>query len=128
MDIDHAEHKRDLRLRKRCLQILHAARVRPESGWMTGRFVYDCVDGALPGGQRFESDEHLLGLLRDLISAGYVEERDDRTREWQHPSLDWTSYRITNLGTALVLEAVDPDPLVEDSRLRKPAPRRGRGG
>ena len=123
MDIDQAEHKRDRRLRKRLLQVLNAARVRPEFGWASGRFIYDIVDGAIPGGQRFEGDEHMLGLMRDLVSAGYVEERDDRTRTWQPYGVDYLSYRVTNLGTALVLEAIDPDPLVEDSRVR-----RGGGG
>ncbi len=123
MDIDQAEHRRDKRLRKRLLQVLNAARIRPEQGWAGGRFIFDVVDGALPGGQRFEGDDHLLGLMRDLVAAGYVEERDDRTRVWHPHTLDYLSYRITNLGTALVLEAIDPDPLVEDSRVQKP----GRG-
>ena len=116
---EHAERLRDLRLRRRILQVLHAARVRPEFGWAGGRFIYDIVDGALPGGQRFNGDEHMLGLMRDLVAGGYVEERDDRTRNWQSLGVDYISYRITNLGTALVLEAVDPDPLVEDTRMRR---------
>lgn len=119
MEFELADRKRDLRLRKRVLQVLHAARVRPEFGWVTGRFIYDVVDGALPGGQRFEADEHLLGLLRDLIDAGYVEERDDRTRTWQRYGLDCLSYRVTPRGTALVLEQIEPNPLVEDRRVRK---------
>jgi hypothetical protein len=120
MDTDHAEHRRDQRLRKRLLQVLNAARVRPEFGWANGRFIFDIVDGAVPGGQRFESDEHMLGLMRDLVAGGYVEERDDRTHTWQAYGLDHLSYRVTNLGTALVLEAIDPDPLVEDTRFRTP--------
>ena len=118
MNTDQAEHRRDQRLRKRLLQVLNAARVRPDFGWASGRFIYDIVDGALPGGQRFESDEHMLGLMRDLVAGGYVEERDDRTHNWQTLGVDYISYRITNLGTALVLEAVDPDPLVEDTRVK----------
>jgi hypothetical protein len=125
VDLDQANRKRDLRLRKRILQLLDAAKVRPESGWASGRFIYDLVDGALPGGQRFDGDDHALGLLRDLISAGYVEERDDRTRRWQTAGLDWTSYRITSEGTALITQAVDPNPLVEDDR--RPAGRRVKG-
>src|SRR5215203_4438449 len=127
MNTDQAEHRRDQRLRKRLLQVLNAARVRPDFGWAGGRFIYDIVDGALPGGQRFDSDEHMLGLMRDLVAGGYVEERDDRTHNWQTLGVDFISYRVTNLGTALVLEAVDPDPLVEDSRIRHrgtEAPRR----
>ena len=118
MNTDQAEHRRDQRLRKRLLQVLNAARVRPDFGWAGGRVIYDIGDGALPGGQRFDSDQHMLGLMRDLAAGGYVEERDDRTHNWQTLGVDYTSYRITNLGTALVLEAVDPDPLVEDSRMR----------
>jgi hypothetical protein len=120
MNFDQAEHKRDRRLRKRLLQVLNAAKVRPDRGWAGGRFIFDIVDGAIPGGQRFDSDEHMLGLMRDLIAGGYVEERDDRAYTWQGHGVDYVSYRVTSLGTALVLEAVDPDPLVEDSRL-KPA-------
>ena len=118
-DIDHANHRRDRRLRRRILQMLDAAKVRPDNGWCSGRFVYDVVDGALPGAQRFESDDHLAALLRDLVAAGYAEERDDRTREWERRSMDLTSYRITSRGTALVTEAIDPDPLIEDDRRRR---------
>ncbi len=54
MDIETANRKRDRRLRRRLLQVLDAAKVRPESGWASGRFIYDIVDGALPGGPEFE--------------------------------------------------------------------------
>src|SRR3954468_22239759 len=125
MNPDYAEHKRDRRLRKRILQALHAARVRPQAGWMSGRFLYDLVDGALPGGQRFDSDLHLLGLARDLVNAGYAQERDDRLRPNEPFSLDTLSFRVTSQGTALALEAIEPDPLIEDSR--SPQPRVVRG-
>jgi len=125
--IDRAEHRRDRRLRRRVLQVLGAARVRPEFGWATGRFVFDLVDGALPGGEAFGDDSHMLALARDLVSAGYVEERDDRRYEWQQPGLDTTSYRITHHGTALLAECIDPDPLIEHPRL-SPARERRTGG
>src|SRR4051794_39480027 len=76
MNTETATRKRDQRLRRRLLQVMDAAKVRPESGWVTGRFVFDVVDGALPGGQQFDSDDHCTALFRDLISSGYVEERD----------------------------------------------------
>ena len=126
--IDRAEHRRDRRLRRRVLQVLGAARVRPEFGWATGRFVYDLVDGALPGGETFDGDDHLLALVRDLASAGYLQERDDRRYEWQQPGLDTTSYRITHHGTALLAECIDPDPLIEDPRLSPAREREGRSG
>jgi hypothetical protein len=118
IDIELAHHKRDRRLRRRVLLLLNATRVSPESGWCGGQFLLDVVDTALPVGQGFEDESHLLGLLRDLISAKYVEERDDRTRTSQRPALEFTSFRITSKGTALVTEAIEPDPLVEDGRRR----------
>jgi hypothetical protein len=119
MNTTYAEHRRDSRLRKRLLQGLYVVRVRPESGWVNGRFLFDLVDGALPGGERFESDVHLLGLLRDLVNSRYAEERDDRRQHTDVFGLDAVSFRITAAGTAIALEAVEPDPLVEDSRLRR---------
>ncbi len=118
MNTETANRKRDQRLRRRLLQVLDAAKVRPESGWVSGRFVYDVVDGALPGGQAFESDDHFTALARDLVSSGYAEERDDRRYRWQRPALDTTSYRITAKGTLLLAEELPVDGLVEDERRR----------
>ena len=95
---------------------MDAAKVRPESGWASGRFIFDVVDGALPGGQEFESDDHFAALMRDLISAGYVEERDDRRYRWQRQTIDATSYRISAKGTLLLAEELPVDGLVEDER------------
>jgi hypothetical protein len=118
MNTDTANRRRDQRLRKRLLQVLDAAKVRPESGWANGRFLYDVVDGALPGGQEFESDDHFAALVRDLVAAGYVEERDDRRYQRERQSIDSTSYRVTAKGTLLLVEEVPVDPLVEDGRRR----------
>ena len=101
---------------------MDAAKVRPESGWVSGRFVYDVVDGALPGGQQFESDDHFAALMRDLVGSGYAEDRDDRLYRWQRHSIDLTSYRVTPKGTQLLVEEIPVDPLVEDER-RRCAPR-----
>ena len=119
MNTEIANRKRDQRLSKRLLQVMDAAKIRPESGWASGRFIYDVVDGALPGGQEFESDDHFAALMRDLISSGYVEERDDRRYQWQRQTIDATSYRITAKGTLLLAEELPVDPLVEDARCRK---------
>ena len=119
MQLDHANQQRDLRLRRRILLVLHAARVRPKYGWLSGRFLYDLIDGVQPGGQRFAGDDHLTALLRDLVAAGHAEERDDRWKAYQPASLDFTSYRITHRGTALIEQQVDPDPLVADDRVRR---------
>ena len=119
MNTETAYRRRDQRLRRRLLRVMDAAKVRPESGWVSGRFVYDVVDGALPGGQQFESDDHFAGLMRDLISSGYVEERDDRIYRSQPAGIDFTSYRITAKGTLLLVEELPVDPLVEDARRRR---------
>ena len=118
MNLETATRRRDQRLRRRLLQVMDAAKVRPESGWVSGRFVYDVVDGALPGGQEFDSDDHFAALMRDLISSGYVEERDDRKYRSQRQCIDFTSYRVTAKGTALLAEELPVDPLVEDVRRR----------
>ena len=119
MTIETANRRRDQRLRKRLLQVLDAAKIRPESGWIGGRFVFDVVDGALPGGQEFESDDHFAALMRDLISGAYVEERDDRLYRWQRQAIDTTSYRITAKGTLLLAEELPVDGLVEDARIKR---------
>ena len=119
MNVETATKRRDQRLRKRLLQVLDAAKVRPESGWASGRFLYDVVDGALPGGQEFESDDHFAALARDLVASGYVEDRDDRRYRWQRQSIDSTSYRITARGTLLLAEELPVDGLVEDGRRKK---------
>jgi hypothetical protein len=123
MHPETAHRKRDLRLRRRLLMLMHAARVRPEQGWATGRFLVDVADGALPGPACFEDDAHAIGLLHDLVAGGYAERRDDRRRRRQPEGLDFTSYRITHKGVALVEEHIEPDPLIEDDRMRR-APRR----
>jgi hypothetical protein len=125
MHLEHAERKRDLRLRRRILQLLHAARVHEHGGWASGRFVVDVIDGATTPAGSFGDDAHAAGLLRDLVAGGYVEQRDDRAKGYQPRSLDFISFRITHRGTALVEEQIDPDPLVEDDRVRTTAPRRG---
>ena len=105
--------RRDQRLRKRILQVLDAAKVSPTSGWASGRFVYDVIDASMP---HFDSDDHFAGLVRDLIGAAYVEERDDRIYRNQRRDIELTSYRITPKGTLLLSEDLPVDPLVEDAR------------
>lgn len=105
--------RRDQRLRKRLLQVMDAAKVHPESGWVSGRFVYDVIDASMP---HFTGDDHFAGLVRDLIGAGYVEERDDRRYRAQRQCIDLTSYRITPKGTLLLSEDLPVDPLIEDAR------------
>lgn len=117
MHLEHAERKRDLRLRRRLLMLLHAARIRPDQGWAGGRFLVDIVEGAMPEQQCFTDDAHVLALLHDLVAGAYVERRDDRCKKHQPETLDFTSYRITHKGVALVEQQIDPDPLVDDDRL-----------
>lgn len=112
-----AYQQRDRRLRRRLLRILHDCRANEEQGWITGRFAKDLIDGFAPRGERADSDQHLLAMLRDLVAGGYAEERDDREHKWQSWSLDFLSFRVTAKGNALITESVDADPIIEDDRL-----------
>ena len=127
MHTEHAERKRDLRLRRLILRLMHAARVGPGNGWMSGRFVVDTVDGiGHATDATFADDAHAAALIHDLVAGGYAEQRDERTRTYQKPCpMVHTSYRITHKGTALVEEQIDPDPLVEDHRVRRTRADRG---
>jgi hypothetical protein len=120
MQLEHAERKRDLRLRRRILQVLHAARVGGGGqGWCGGRFLVDVIDTTLSPSQCFSDDAHASALLRDVVAGGYAEQRDDRHNKRQPAGLEMTSYRITHRGTALVEQQVEADPLVEDDRVSR---------
>ena len=126
MHLEHAEHRRDLRLRRRLLQLMHAARIRPDQGWVGGRFIVDVVAGAVAPMTGFTDDDHAAALLHDLVAGGYAERRDERTKRGQPANLDFTSYRITYRGIALVEQQIERDPLVDDDRAARGAAGRER--
>lgn len=121
MDFDAAKRRQEKRLRRRLLAVLDASRGHTAGGWVGGRFVFETVDAAIPQGAGFDGDGHAANLLRDLVSAGYAEIRDDRRYQWQREGLDHCSFRVTAKGTALLAEELPVDGLIDDPRLRKEA-------
>ena len=120
MEFEEANRRKDKRLRRRLLAVLDASRSQTAGGWVGGRFLFEMVDAAFPGGA-FDGDRHAANLLHDLVAGGYAEHRDDRRYTWQREGLDHGSYRVTAKGTSLLAEEVPVDGLIEDARIRKDA-------
>jgi hypothetical protein len=116
VNINPATIKRDKRLRRRLLDALYTQR---GNGHCTGRFLLDALQMYLPPGDRFQSDAHILALLVDLVSKGYVAERDDRERHTDPNTIDYRSYVITGHGVSLIEQSIAADPDIEDDRIIK---------
>lgn len=116
MDFDAANLKRDRRLRRRLLQTLHAVRVSPRGG-LHGRRLIEIVEATLSPGELFESDDHAIGLLKDLEAKGYATLADERKYpQRQRYSLDWLFAAVTDRGSMLIRETMARDPDVADAR------------
>jgi hypothetical protein len=114
-----ARVQRDMRLRRRLLEVLHAQRGNDADGWVSGRFLLDVLQGWGGIDQRFESEQHMVSLLQDLKLADLAHARDDRERVTEELTIDVRSWRIAPLGCALMEEAIPPHELVADERIRK---------
>jgi len=107
----HAQRATDRRLRRDILRLIESGK---PAGGLRGRFICDVI--AQTTHEPPADDAALLGLLRDLVGGGYVTETDLRKYKADRLSLDTLLYTITHKGTALLAEAIDPDPLIEDPR------------
>lgn len=116
-DFEVVKLERDKRLRRTMLTALKLALPTSPNKGLSGRALRDAVDCSTESGDRTESDEHALCLMREMTSKGYFEERDLRTRKRQIESLDFLFYVITAKGIDLWNEAIGPDPLVYDDRI-----------
>lgn len=103
--------KRDLRLRRRILEALDAARA---GGGLRGRMLADILVD-LPDG--LDSDDHLLALLADLQCLNLVVVTDLRKYRDQFWTLDLRQVQITAKGTGLLAEREPVCGLVEDRRI-----------
>jgi len=103
--------KQNKRLRRHVLQLADAAKA---SGGLRGRMLMDILADE-PAGP--EDDQALMGLCRDLVNAGFLEEKDLRKRVGDRHGLDYLFYSITAMGTSLLAEGIPPHPLVEDERI-----------
>ncbi len=116
-DFDHVRRMRDKRLRRSLLSVLHGARGGERDGRVGGRTLHELAGYALPPSEQPEDEPHTLQLLRDLVRGGYATEHDVRTRKWQKFELSVLEFAITAHGAALIEEAIDPDPMIDDERI-----------
>ena len=111
-----ANRQRDRVLRRNMLRTLHNARIVPMGG-LSGTALRREVEAITAASDQFEDEAHVIGLGRDLVNKGLVEETDQRTRKTQRFGLEFLFYRVTAKGSGLVNETLPPDPDVEDERL-----------
>ena len=115
LDMDAAERERDKRIRRRMLFVLHEARSSPKNG-LHARLLCDVLRRSMAHGQSITDDGHAMGLIRDLVNAGYVTETRLERRRGQEHGIDTMFVQITAKGSQLWLEQIPPDPLVDDNR------------
>lgn len=115
----YATRRRDARLRHALLEMLHKSRSNEDGGWVTARFLQDVL-GYMPLSDRPDTEDQLLGLLRDLVGRGYADERDEREYQDEPFSLATLSFRISGQGVGFVAGAEPADPMIEDGRRPRP--------
>src|SRR5260221_5144105 len=113
---EHASRERDGRLRRRLLAALFECRTSP-SGWTGALKLRDMADSVAADDQRFQTEQHCVALLRDLAIKRLAEERRKSQKRGQVFGLRHLKYRIRAAGLDLHLEAVPPDPLIDDDRV-----------
>lgn len=111
-----AQRSRHARIRWELLRAMHGSRTNQHGGWATGRYLLEVV-AYLGGDFRVESDDEGLGLLQDLVAAGYARSEDNREDRAQVYGLDHLTFRIEAKGIAFVNRAAPPDAMVDDGRI-----------
>lgn len=109
---------RERRIRRQFLTHANAERGNASGGWVTVRFLVEVLQASTIQETAPDSDDHAADLVRDLVSAGLLTERDDREFTSEPFRLDTWSVRVTADATALLSFAADPHPLIEDPRPR----------
>jgi hypothetical protein len=107
---------RDRRLRKHLLKAVYECRISP-SGWASAPTLYQSADEIPSESERFEDERHCIGLLRDLVIKGLIEERQTTRKPCEAFSLLHLEYRILARGLSLHLESVPLDPDIDDGRI-----------
>lgn len=105
------------RARHAILVVLDAQKINEHGGWVTGRFLSDIVGKPLTSASPRLDDEQMLGLLRDLIAAGYIDEEDNREDHSQPFGLDYLTYKATDKGLGFVRRTEPADPDIDDGRI-----------
>lgn len=110
----------DAQIRRRMLTYLNSSRGNAYGGLVTGRYVLELLQMSTDQNRVPSSDDHAADLLRDLVSSGYAEERDDRESPADDFRLDTWSVRVTPRGTRLLTRHEPPDLLISDYRHAAP--------
>ncbi len=103
----------DKRKRRRLLELVNAARA---SGGLRWRTLMDILADV---GEDVDDAQAWRGLLGDLVAAGLcltIDRRSGLAAAFSTPD-EHLIVRVTDDGTALVAQAIAPNPLVEDDRL-----------
>lgn len=118
LDFDEPlKRDRDRRLRRKLLDVLYLSRGAPLGG-LNGRPLVIATDNSMAPGLHLEDDRHAMDLIRDLENKGLVTvERKMRPRGTSFGP-DHIVVKITDRGSQLCREAIDPDPDVHDQRVR----------
>jgi hypothetical protein len=116
IDFDEGKKKRDKKLRKRLLMVLHSALNQSPTGELSGPGAMDLAALGAYGDQGFEDEAHALRLARELVNKGLITERIIGLVRGERFDLRHTAYRITDKGSSLFLETAPPDPDVDDRR------------
>lgn len=118
-DREKRRAQRDQRIRRHMLSVANSARGDRFGGYVTARGVVEILQASITQDTAPDGDDHAADLIRDLVSAGLLVERDDRERVGDAFRLDTWSLRVTPEATALLAEHTAPHPLVADARIRK---------
>jgi hypothetical protein len=117
MNLDDMRKRRDRRLRREILRVLYLGKAHFPTGWMGGTSLVDSVNTGIAPDQIIEDESHALGLCRDLVAKGLIEEKLLTRRNWETFGLRFTTYRITDRGISLHLETGPVDADVADDRV-----------
>jgi hypothetical protein len=111
---ENASINRPKRIRRAILRAAESAKAM-EHG-IDGLTLEECLD-VLPLLQRPVDRQEIIGLARDLVHLGLLEERDTRERRNQPFCLDFLMYSITAKGSGLLAGVEPKQPLVDDERI-----------
>jgi hypothetical protein len=115
---DNAKRERDRRLRREILRYLNAGRAVKRG--LHGSIVVLEVESSMVRGLQFEDDTHFLQLLTDLSNKGLITIEEERgpgmRRRNDQVRPEHLLCKITDKGSMLMREEIEPDPDVHDER------------
>ncbi|MEM6258019.1 MAG: hypothetical protein AAGI37_06860 [Planctomycetota bacterium] len=111
---------KDAQIRRQMLKYLNETRGNTLGGFITGASILELLQFSIDQGRVPRDEDHAADLLRDLVNAGYADERDDRESQADDLQLHSWSLCVTQKGTRLLRYHEEPDMLVADYRHAKP--------